>query len=118
MNPHITDNLGERWNDYWNKESIHTEQKYLTPDTHGIIMEFLTSYGEQEYMRGEAQGRLTAFGILHKKFMQSKDIQIFDVIEKLQKEILEAATNKPTPCTCASFFTVRGVHKEDCAISK
>lgn len=35
--------LRGEWLDFWNKESVHTEQKYLTPDTHGIVLDFILS---------------------------------------------------------------------------
>ncbi|HRF71054.1 MAG TPA: hypothetical protein PKV66_06465 [Candidatus Pelethenecus sp.] len=39
--------LREKWLDFWYKESQNCEQKYLTPDTHGIIIDFLTSHSTE-----------------------------------------------------------------------
>lgn len=33
----------EEWYEFWCEESQNTEQKYLTPDTHGIIKDFIRS---------------------------------------------------------------------------
>lgn len=32
----------EKWYEFWERESQYCEQKYLTPDTHGIILEYIT----------------------------------------------------------------------------
>ena len=32
----------EDWFKWWNEESKYCEQKYLTPDTHSIITEFIS----------------------------------------------------------------------------
>lgn len=29
------------WQEFWYKESKNTEQSYLTPDTHGIVIDYL-----------------------------------------------------------------------------
>jgi len=42
----------EDWHSYWNKESQYCEQKYLTPDTHGIIKDFIRTQIEQAEQRG------------------------------------------------------------------
>lgn len=39
--------LREKWLDFWYKESQNCEQTYLTPDTHGIILDFLTSHSTE-----------------------------------------------------------------------
>ena len=33
----------EEFNKFWGKESIYTEQRYLTPDTVGIVLDFILS---------------------------------------------------------------------------
>lgn len=38
--PQFQQQARERFADYWTKESKHTEQNWLTPDTLGIIKEF------------------------------------------------------------------------------
>lgn len=48
----MTPEIEEEWYEYWNEESKHTEQKYLTPDTHGIIRDFIRTKLDEAYRKG------------------------------------------------------------------
>ena len=51
--------LKENWYKFWNEESQNTEQKWLTPDTHGIITDFF--YSNLQEIRGEDKKKIIDF---------------------------------------------------------
>lgn len=73
----------EAWRDFFNKESQHCEQKYLTADTHGIVKNLL---------RSSHVAIITAtVEMLHEmgKTNMYEEYTISEVIAKLEKELEE-----------------------------
>jgi len=62
------------WQEFWYKESKNTEQSYLTPDTHGIVIDYLKELYKSH----------------HQELQKARHNWLQEEIVKLEEEILDA----------------------------
>lgn len=61
----------DKWHEFWNEESKHTEQRYLTPDTHGIIKDFISETRKEAFDRGYIQATAVEDHLIEKKIKEA-----------------------------------------------
>ncbi len=84
--PNEEKSMRERWHEFWDKTSLYCEQRYLTPDTHGIILEFIHS--ENQRLLEKIEGEIGGMGAFEldadmEDLLRKKDT--LDIIRKYKK---------------------------------
>ena len=87
----MSEDWKEEFRQYWNKESIYTEQKYLTPDTLGIIYEFIEKLLSQQLQKTIADCKVGRGEEILEAIRLAKEQER----ERLIEEIKEKFYNRP-----------------------